>query len=73
MVEGSISILYEIVADVDELKTLTSEFGRIGNNLNQIAKYFNTGGTRLLAMEDDIHEMHCTIVLIKKRSIENGR
>lgn len=34
---------YEIVADVPELKKLIAEFGRIGNNLNQIAKYFNQG------------------------------
>ena len=35
---------YELVADMPELKKLISEFGKIGNNLNQIARHFNTGG-----------------------------
>ena len=58
-----LSIRYEIVADINEIKILTAEFGRIGNNLNQIAKYFNSGGTRSLAMEDEIHE--CIIQLFE--------
>lgn len=37
-------VKYEIVADVPELKKLTAEFGKIGSNLNQIARYFNQGG-----------------------------
>ncbi|MCI9470863.1 MAG: MobC family plasmid mobilization relaxosome protein [Lachnospiraceae bacterium] len=35
---------YEIVADLPELKKLIAEFGKIGSNLNQIAKHFNSGG-----------------------------
>ena len=35
---------YEIVADVPELEKLIAEFGRIGNNLNHIARHFNSGG-----------------------------
>ena len=35
---------YEVVADMDELRKLVSEYGKIGSNLNQIARYFNTGG-----------------------------
>lgn len=35
---------YEIVADVPELKKLIAGFGKIGSNLNQIARYFNSGG-----------------------------
>ena len=38
-------ITYEIVADLPELKKLIGEFGKIGSNLNQIARYFNSGGT----------------------------
>lgn len=32
-----ITMKYEVVADVPELKKLISEFGKIGSNLNQIA------------------------------------
>ena len=58
---------YEVVADLDELKILTTEYCRIGNNLNQIAKYFNTGGTRSLAMEDEIHECISQLFLLRKQ------
>lgn len=34
-------------------------------NLNQIARYFNTGGERLLAMEDEIR--HCIVELFAIR------
>lgn len=34
---------YEIVADVPELKKLIAEFGKTGNNLNQIARHLNQG------------------------------
>ena len=43
-----------VVADVPELKKLISEFGKIGSNLNQIAKYFNQGGIHS-------HEMRAAI------------
>ena len=36
-----VDVKYEIVADVPELKKLVTEFNRIGNNLNQIARHFN--------------------------------
>ena len=39
-----ISVKYEIVADVPELKKLIAEFGKTGSNLNQIAHHLNQGG-----------------------------
>lgn len=39
-----VNIKYEIVADLPELKKLIAEFGKIGSNLNQIARHFNSGG-----------------------------
>lgn len=55
-----VEIKYEIVADVPELKKLVTEFNRIGNNLNQIARHFNrqTANGSLSARygePDDIH------------------
>lgn len=40
VLEGKIAIRYEVVADIPELQKLTAEFGKIGSNLNQIARYF---------------------------------
>lgn len=61
------TIKYEIVADLDEIKLLTTEYGRIANNLNQIARYFNTGGNRSLAMEDEIHECINQLFILRKQ------
>lgn len=58
---------YEVVADINELKILTTEYGRIGNNLNQIAKHFNTGGSHSLAMEDEIHECISQLFTLRKQ------
>lgn len=40
----NVIIKYEITADVKEIKKLIGELGKIGSNLNQIARYFNQGG-----------------------------
>ncbi len=37
-------IKYELVADLTELKKLIAKFGKIGSNLDQIARHFNSGG-----------------------------
>ena len=39
VMKGKVIAKYEIVADVPELKKLVAEFGKIGSNLNQIARY----------------------------------
>ena len=51
-----ITMKYEVVADVTELKKLISEFGKIGSNLNQIAKYFNQGGIHSQEMRAAINQ-----------------
>lgn len=55
-VGDTVTIRYDIVADMPELQRLAAEFGKIGSNLNQIARYFNMGGVRSKAMQDEIHE-----------------
>lgn len=56
IINGSFEIRYEIVADMPELERIGSELGKIGTNLNQIAKYFHMGGVRSKAMQDEIHD-----------------
>ena len=41
IMEGQVNTKFEIVADVKEIKKLIGELGKIGSNLNQIARYFN--------------------------------
>ena len=50
----NVAIKYELTADVPEIKKLIGEFGKIGNNLNQIARYFNQGGIISSEMRTEI-------------------
>ena len=52
----NVIIKYEITADVPEIKQLISQFGKIGNNLNQIARYFNQGGIISSKMKKEIRK-----------------
>lgn len=54
-VHGKVEISYPIVAALPELQKLTDEFSAIGNNLNQIARYFNMGGLQSKAMREEIN------------------
>lgn len=65
ILQQEISLNYQVVYDMDNIKLLAGEFGKIGSNLNQIARYFHTGGTRSMAMEDEIRE--CISELFKLR------
>lgn len=49
-------VKYELVADLPELKKLIAEFGKIGSNLNQIARHFNTGGIHSQEMRKAINQ-----------------
>lgn len=49
-------VKYEIVADIPELKKLIAEFGKIGSNLNQIARHFNSGGIHSQEMRKSINQ-----------------
>ena len=46
VIKGKITIRQEVVAEVPMLKKLIAEFGKIGSNLNQIARHYNGGGVR---------------------------
>lgn len=70
LLEGNVNITYEVVADVPELQKLTTEFGKIGCNLNQIARYFHMGGIRSKTMQDEIHECISQIFDMRKEVSE---
>lgn len=56
VLKGQVHTKIEIVTDVPEIKTLLAEFGKIGSNLNQIAKYFNQGGILSQEMRGEINK-----------------
>ena len=47
-----------------------SVFAAIGNNLNQIAKYFNTGGLQSKAMREEINSCIAQIMQMRKAVME---
>ncbi len=64
LAKGKVITRYEITVDVPQLRKLTAEFGRIGSNLNQIARHFNQGGVHSQEMRAaisrcmaQVHEM----------------
>ena len=70
LLEKEIHHQIEVVADIDDLKKLVSEYGKIGSNLNQIAKYFNTGGSRSLAVENEIHQCIADLFQLRKEVLK---
>lgn len=70
VMKGKVIAKYEIVADVPELKKLIAEFGKIGNNLNQIARYFNQGGIHSREMRQAINKCITEIYEMKYQVIK---
>ena len=64
-IHGEVQISYPIVADIPQLQKLTDELHAIGNNLNQIARYFNMGGLHSIAIRQEINE--CVMELMELR------
>lgn len=58
-------VKYELVADLPELKKLIAEFGKIGSNLNQIARHFNSGGIHSHEMQKAISQSIARIYEMK--------
>mgnify|MGYP000379333550 CR=1 FL=1 len=55
------------------LKKLIGEFGKIGSNLNQIARYFNQGGILSSEMRNEIRKSLRDIYEMKYEVMKNGR
>lgn len=60
------TVKYQIVINSEDIRSLLMQYGKIGSNLNQIAKYFNTGGERSLAMEEEIQRCLASLFSLKK-------
>ena len=52
---GKVNINYNIVADFPQIQEITRELSAIGNNLNQIARYFNSGGMQTQSVRQEIN------------------
>ena len=63
-------VKYELVADLPELKKLIAEFGKIGSNLNQIARHFNSGGIHSQEMRKAINQSIAEIYEMKYKVLK---
>ena len=70
VMDKRVTVKYEIVADVPELKKLIAEFGKIGSNLNQIARHFNQGGIHSQEMRQTINKCITEIYEMKYEVIK---
>lgn len=70
VLKGQVHTKIEIVTDVPEIKKLLAEFGKIGSNLNQIAKYFNQGGILSQEMRGEINKRLRDLYEIKYKVME---
>ena len=55
---------------MNDLRKLVSEYGKIGSNLNQIAKHFNSGGNQSRAIENEIHQCITDLFLLRKEVLK---
>ena len=46
IVQRNVTVSYRVAVDMEEVRAIGRELNCIGNNLNQIAQYFHTGGSR---------------------------
>ena len=70
LLEKQINHPIEVVADMNDLRKLVSEYGKIGSNLNQIAKHFNSGGSQSRAIENEIHQCITDLFLLRKEVLK---
>ena len=56
LMKGRVNTSYVFYVHPDEIEAITREFAAIGNNLNQIAAFFNSGGIQSRAIEKYLAE-----------------
>ena len=67
LMKGRVNTSYVFYVHPDEIEAITREFAAIGNNLNQIAAFFNSGGIQSRAMHENInHAIACIFEMREK-------
>ena len=63
---------YNIVADLGEIQNLTVQVAGIGNNLNQIARYFHSGGLASRGMLEELKRCIAEIRELRQEIVQLG-
>ena len=67
---GKVSVHYQLSPQIDEIKPLLSAIGKTGSNLNQIARFLNSGGSATDNVITDIQS--CISELFDLRKMLSG-
>jgi len=67
---GKVSVYYNLGSDISQVQEITRELSAIGSNLNQIARYFNSGGMQTQAIRQDINECITAILSMRDAVVE---
>ena len=65
IMEGQVNTKFEVVADVKEIKKLIGELGKIGSNLNQIARYLNEYGVPYNTLSGEVRAAISDLAVLK--------
>ena len=72
LVHGKVDIHCHIVADFPTLEKIAQELSAIGNNLNQLTRYFHMGGIRSKQMQDESLRCINEVMKMRKEVMELG-
>ena len=67
-----LEVNYNIVADLGEIQNLTVQVAGIGNNLNQIARYFHSGGLASRGMLEELKRCIAEIRELRQEIVQLG-
>lgn len=67
-----LEVNYNIVADLGEIQNLTVQAAGIGNNLNQIARYFHSGGLASRGMLEELKRCIAEIRELRQEIVQLG-
>ena len=65
-----VTVNYNIVADIGEIQKLTAQAAGIGNNLNQIARYFHGGGLASHGMLEELKKCIAEIRELRQEIVQ---
>lgn len=69
---GKVEVHNHIVADFPKLEGISRELSAIGNNLNQLTRYFNMGGLKSQAMQEELTRCINDVMRMRRELVELG-
>ena len=66
-VSGKVDVHYHLTHDSEDLGAILAQLGKIGSNLNQIARYFNRGGHTSRGIEQRLSELMSDLFDIREK------